>query len=101
MKFFIFIIGSVFSLNLCRNCKHFIKPTGKKVGTCSLFPLLDKQYLDCIRARKIYYMCGDKGRYYEDVLVLDQVNHINHVDHVDHVDHVNHVDHVDIDYDHF
>jgi hypothetical protein len=48
-----------------------------QVGKCSLFPILndmdsdteyemnDTQFLDCISSRKIYYMCGEKGRYYE------------------------------------
>jgi len=88
------MIGSVFSLSsskLCTHCKHYIKPTGKTVGTCSLFPILDNVYLDCIRSRKIYYMCGEKGRYYEDVfLTLDSV----HPDHTDHSHSVHHpVDH--------
>ena len=33
-----------------------------------MFPLNDtgeKQYIDCITSRKFYYMCGEKGRYYE------------------------------------
>jgi len=81
MKFFILMtMGSVFSLsNLCKNCKHFIKPTGKKVGKCSLF-LVDEQYLDCIRSRKNDYMCGEKGRYYESnpFLFLDSVHHPVH-----------------------
>ena len=81
MKFFILMtMGSVFSLsNLCKNCKHFIKPTGKKVSKCSLF-LVDEQYLDCIRSRKNDYMCGEKGRYYESnpFLFLDSVHHPVH-----------------------
>lgn len=35
---------------------------------CSLFPLNDsgeKQFMDCTTSRKFYYMCGQKGRYYE------------------------------------
>lgn len=69
MKFIFFMIGSVFSLSstkLCTNCKYFIKPTGKTFGACSLFPVMDNNYIDCVRSRKIYYMCGEKGRYYED-----------------------------------
>ncbi len=102
------MIGSVFSLSnskLCTHCKHYIKPTGKKVGTCSLFPISDNQYLDCVRSRKIYYMCGEKGRYYEDVFLMpDSVHPDHYVDHpVDHhpVDHhsVDHpVDHHSVDH---
>jgi hypothetical protein len=104
MKFIFFMIGSVFSLssNLCSNCKHYIKPTGKTVGTCSLFPLLDNVYLDCIRSRKIYYMCGEKGRYYEDVsfLSIDHSDH-SHSVHSDH-SHSVHSDHSHSDHsDHF
>jgi hypothetical protein len=55
---------TIFSLKLCSNCKHYSK------GKCSLFPLLNEethetQFLDWTRARKIYYFCGEKGRYYE------------------------------------
>ena len=107
MKFFLMFIsiGSVFSLskNLCTKCKHFIKPTGKKVGKCSLFPIIDDDYLDCNRSRKNYYFCGEKGRYYEGVSFLtnhyvDPVHHPVHhpVDH--HVDPVHH--HVDHHVDH-
>jgi hypothetical protein len=89
-------MGSVFSLsNLCKNCKHFIKPTGKKVGKCSLFLLLDEQYLDCIRSRKIDYMCGEKGRYYETnpFLSLDPVHHPVHDNSIDHPVHDHSIDH--------
>ncbi len=88
MKFLLILISasSVFSLSnifskskkKCINCKHFIKPeNNREVGKCSLFPILndmdsdtqddikDTLFLDCISSRKIYYMCGEKGRYYE------------------------------------
>ena len=55
---------SIFSLKLCSNCKHYTK------GKCSLFPLEEThetQFLDWTRARKIYYFCGEKGRYYESI----------------------------------
>jgi len=36
-------------------------------GKCSLFPLdvEEKQFMDCTTSRKFYYMCGEKGRYYQ------------------------------------
>jgi len=38
-------------------------------GKCSLFPLdgEEKQFMDCTTSRKFYYMCGEKGRYYESI----------------------------------
>jgi hypothetical protein len=79
MKFIFFMIGSVFSLStsskLCTNCKHFIKPTGKTLGACSLFPVMDNNYIDCVRSRKIYYMCGENGRYYEDSFLMQDSVH--------------------------
>ena len=79
MKFLLImsLIAPIFSLSkkLCINCKHFIKPQGEnKIGRCSLFPILndveehDNQYMDASNSRKIYYMCGEKGRYYEKLL---------------------------------
>jgi hypothetical protein len=63
---------------MCINCKHFIKPQGEnKIGRCSLFPILndleeyDNQYMDVTNSRKIYYMCGEKGRYYEKVIPVE------------------------------
>lgn len=51
----------ILSLHLCTNCKYFVK------GKCSLFPIEEKQFVDCITARKFYYMCGEKGRYYQSL----------------------------------
>jgi hypothetical protein len=62
MKLLLFTqVVSIFALKLCSNCKHYTK------GKCALFPLLndETQYLDWTRARKIYYFCGEEGRYYE------------------------------------
>lgn len=54
---------SIFSLKLCSNCKFHTK------DKCALFPILndETQFLDWTRARKIYYFCGEKGRYYESI----------------------------------
>jgi hypothetical protein len=82
MKFLLILISVVpiFSLSkkICINCKHFIKPHGEnKIGRCSLFPILndveehDNQYMDVTNSRKIYYMCGEKGRYYEKVIPVE------------------------------
>lgn len=51
----------ILSLQLCTNCKYFVK------DKCSLFPLNDigDQFMDCTTSRKFYYMCGEKGRYYQ------------------------------------
>ena len=81
----IFSLSNIFSKSkkLCTNCKHFIKPEqAKQVGKCALFPILndldidtqddiDAHYLDCIRSRKIYYICGEKGRYFEKVIPVE------------------------------
>jgi len=103
MKFLLILISStsVFSLTnifskskkLCTNCKHFIKPeTSKDIGKCALFPILndmdidteneinDKHFLDCIHSRKIYYMCGEKGRYYEKVIPVEYPPFLSLVD---------------------
>ena len=63
---------------MCINCKHFIKPEGQNaIGKCSLFPILndieedDNQYMDATSSRKIYYMCGEKGRYYEKLVPVE------------------------------
>lgn len=83
MKFLLIIsislIDPIFSLSkkICINCKHFIKPEGEnKIGRCSLFPILNdeedkNQYMDTTNSRKIYYMCGEKGRYYEKVIPVE------------------------------
>ena len=82
MKFLLILIliDPIFSLSkkMCINCKHFINPQGKnKVGRCSLFPILndieenDNQYIDTNNSRKNYYMCGEKGRYYEKVIPVE------------------------------
>ena len=91
MKFLLILISfsSVVSLSKiskkkCINCKHFIKPeNNREVGKCLLFPILndvdtdtqddikDTHFLDCISSRKIYYMCGEKGRYYEKVIPVE------------------------------
>jgi hypothetical protein len=91
----IFSLSNIFSKSkkLCTNCKHFIKPAGpKQVGKCSLFPILndmdtdteeemdDKHFLDCIRSRKIYYMCGEKGRYFEKVVPVEYPPFLSLVD---------------------
>ena len=90
----IFSLSNIFSKSkkLCTNCKHFIKPDDpKQVGKCSLFPILndmdsdteemvDKHFLDCIRSRKIYYMCGEKGRYYEKVVPVEYPPFLSLVD---------------------
>lgn len=89
----IFSLSNIFSKSkkLCTNCKHFIKPNGpKQVGKCSLFPILndidsdtedmDKQFLDCISSRKIYYMCGEKGRYYEKLVPVEYPPFLSLVD---------------------
>lgn len=100
MKFLLIILAStivpIFSMNifsskkLCTNCKHFIKPeSDKEIGKCSLFPILndvdtenniDAHYLDCIRSRKIYYMCGEKGRYFEKVKKVAETPFLSTVD---------------------
>ena len=97
MKFLLILISatSVFSLSkkMCINCKHFIKPdTPKQIGKCSLFPILndmdsdteneidDKHFLDCISSRKIYYMCGEKGRYYEKEIPVEYPPFLSLVD---------------------
>lgn len=104
MKFLLILISasSVFSLSnifskskkLCTNCKYFIKhEEGKRqIGKCALFPILndmdtdteeeidDIQYLDCISSRKIYYMCGEKGRYYEKVVPVEYPPFLSLVD---------------------
>ncbi len=36
----------------------------------SSFPLNEEQFIDCT-SRKIYYMCGEKGRYYETLEITD------------------------------
>jgi|UniRef100_A0A6C0D1P1 hypothetical protein len=81
MKFLLVLISasSVFSLSkkLCINCKHFIKPEGHMNGKCSLFPILndieedDNRYMDAESIRKIRYMCGNKGRYYEKIIPVE------------------------------
>ncbi len=81
MKFLLILIliDPIFSLSkkICINCKHFIKPQGEnKIGRCSLFPILNdveehEQYMDVTNSRKIYYMCGEKGRYYEKVIPVE------------------------------
>jgi len=82
MKFLLLIslIAPVFSLSkkMCINCKHFIKPQGEnKMGRCSLFPILndveeiENQYIDVTNSRKNYYMCGEKGRYYEKTIPVE------------------------------
>jgi len=90
----IFSLSNIFSKSkkLCTNCKHFIKPEGPtKVGKCSLFPILndmdsdteneiDTQFLDCISSRRIYYMCGEKGRYYEKVVPVEYPPFLSLVD---------------------
>jgi len=90
----IFSLSNIFSKSkkLCTNCKHFIKPDDpKQVGKCSLFPILndmdsdteemvDKHFLDCIRSRKIYYMCGEKGRYFEKVIPVEYPPFLSLVD---------------------
>jgi len=97
MKFLLILISatSVFSLSkkMCINCKHFIKPdTPKQIGKCSLFPILndmdsdteneidDKHFLDCNSSRKNYYMCGEKGRYYEKVVPVEYPPFLSLVD---------------------
>jgi len=104
MKFLLIILSvtlsvvPIFSMNifsskkLCSNCKHFIKPeSDKEIGKCSLFPILndvdddtenniDAHYLDCIRSRKIYYMCGEKGRYFEKVKKVVETPFLSTVD---------------------
>ena len=81
----IFSMSNIFSKSkkLCTNCKYFIKPQGKQVGKCALFPILndldpdtedemnDTHYLDCIRSRKDQYFCGEKGRYYEKEIPVE------------------------------
>ena len=90
----IFSLSNIFSKSkkLCTNCKHFIKPEGiRQVGKCALFPILndldidtqddiDAHYLDCIRSRKIYYMCGEKGRYFEKVIPVEYPPFLSLVD---------------------
>ena len=82
MKFLLLIslIDPIFSLSkkMCINCKHFIKPNSEnKIGRCSLFPILndietnENQYMDITNSRKIYYMCGEKGRYYEKTIPVE------------------------------
>ena len=91
MKFLLLIslIAPVFSLSkkMCINCKHFINPHGKnKVGRCSLFPILndieenDNQYIDTNNSRKNYYMCGEKGRYYEKAIPVEVIPFLSLVD---------------------
>jgi len=97
MKFLLILISasSVFSLSkkLCINCKHFIKPEkSNQIGKCSLFPILndmdsdakyemsDIHFLDSISSRKIYYMCGEKGRYYEKVVPVEYPPFLSLVD---------------------
>ena len=105
MKFLLILISvsvvPIFSLSnnfskskkKCINCKHFIKPeNNREVGKCSLFPILndidsdtqddikDTLFLDCISSRKIYYMCGEKGRYYEKSIPVDYPPFLSLVD---------------------
>ena len=81
----------IFSLSkkmkMCINCKHFIKPEGhNKIGKCELFPILndieedDNQYMDAASSRKIYYMCGEKGRYYEKFVHVEEPPFLSLVD---------------------
>ena len=101
MKFLLIVLASaivpIFSMKifsskkLCTNCKHFIKPeSDKDIGKCSLFPILndvddnenkmDTHYLDSISSRKIYYMCGEKGRYFEKVKKVAETPFLSTVD---------------------
>jgi hypothetical protein len=89
MKFLLILISasSVFSLSnifskskkKCINCRHFIKPEGNnKIGRCSVFPILndieedDNQYIDADSSRNIQYMCGNKGRYYDQIIPVEE-----------------------------
>ena len=90
----IFSLSNIFSSKKkCINCKHFIKPeNNREVGKCSLFPILndmdsdtedeidDKHFLDCISSRKMYYMCGEKGRYYEKSIPVEYPPFLSLVD---------------------
>lgn len=63
---FLLQVIPILSLKLCTNCKHFMK------DKCSLFPLNDgEKHMDCATSRKFYYMCGQKGRYYEPLEIPD------------------------------
>ena len=91
----IYSLSNIFSKSkkLCTNCKHFMKPeNNREVGKCSLFPILndidsdteyemnDTHFLDCISSRKIYYMCGEKGRYYEKEIPVEYPPFLSLVD---------------------
>jgi hypothetical protein len=94
MKFLILIllINPIYSLSnifaskiKCDNCKHFIKPEASMPGKCSLFPVLNNieygnQHLDVIRARSNHYMCGEKGRYYEEATPVEVIPFLTSVD---------------------
>ena len=67
---------------LCKNCKHFLKPsvTPIEFGKCSLFlqPRDDfgyfitgkrknkSEHYYCSIARQAEYLCGEKGKFYEE-----------------------------------
>ena len=90
----IFSLSHIFSSKKkCINCKHYMKPEKpNQVGKCSLFPILndmdseteddikDAQFLDCISSRRIYYMCGERGRYYEKVVPVEYPPFLSLVD---------------------
>jgi hypothetical protein len=83
MKFLLILISAVgvssLSKKKCINCRHFIKPEGHNtIGRCSVFPILneieedDNQYIDADSSRSIQYMCGNKGRYYEKIIPVEE-----------------------------
>jgi hypothetical protein len=64
-----------------------MKPEGhNKIGRCSVFPILndieedDNQYIDADSSRNIYYMCGNKGRYYDQIIPVEYPPFLSLVD---------------------